>query len=186
MQFRVPQFLDVEDKIFGPFTFKQFGYLLGAIAFAYIFWKLLPVYVSMPLIILVSGTFLALAFVKINERPFGDILQAGFKYFLSSKIYVWQKRKIPTQTPQSNQNKLPTDSNGDERLRQNEMEIKKFGNTFSGLKSGGEKGEIRHFTFEQIKNLSNKLDVLNQPKQPKGVDRDLREEILKERNRFRI
>jgi len=37
MQFRVPQFLDIEDKVFGPFTFKQFGYMLGAIAFAYIF-----------------------------------------------------------------------------------------------------------------------------------------------------
>jgi len=184
MQFRVPQFLDVEDKIFGPFTFKEFGYLLGAIAFAYIFWKLLPVYVSMPLIILVSGTFLALAFVKINERPFGDVLQAGFKYFLSSKIYVWQKRENPQQATSFNQNKLSNNSN--ERLRQGELEIKRFGENFSALKSDGEKGEIKHFTFEQIKNLSKKLDVLNQPEKPKNITRDLREEILKERNRFRV
>lgn len=37
MQFKIPQFLDIEDKIFGPFTFKQFSYLLASIAFAYIF-----------------------------------------------------------------------------------------------------------------------------------------------------
>ncbi len=29
MRFEVPQFIDVEDKIFGPFTFKQFLYLAG-------------------------------------------------------------------------------------------------------------------------------------------------------------
>jgi hypothetical protein len=29
MQFRVPQFIDIEDKLFGPLTFKQFIYLAG-------------------------------------------------------------------------------------------------------------------------------------------------------------
>ncbi|TSC80302.1 MAG: hypothetical protein G01um101429_152 [Parcubacteria group bacterium Gr01-1014_29] len=28
-QFQVPQFIEVEDKIFGPLTTKQFFYLLG-------------------------------------------------------------------------------------------------------------------------------------------------------------
>jgi hypothetical protein len=59
MQFRIPQFIDIEDKVFGPFTFKQFGYLLGAIAFAYIFWKLIPYkLISILFILLFSGTFL--------------------------------------------------------------------------------------------------------------------------------
>jgi len=29
MRFEVPQFIEVEDKIFGPFTWKQFIYLMG-------------------------------------------------------------------------------------------------------------------------------------------------------------
>ena len=29
MRFEVPQFVDIEDKIFGPLTFKQFIYIAG-------------------------------------------------------------------------------------------------------------------------------------------------------------
>ncbi len=95
MQFRVPQFIDVEDKIFGPFTLKQFGYMLGAGGFAFIIWTLISFkIIAIILIIPISGMFLALAFVKINERPFVDFLENGLKYFSSSKIYTW-KQPIP-------------------------------------------------------------------------------------------
>jgi len=30
MRFEVPQFIDVEDKLFGPLTFTQFVYLAGS------------------------------------------------------------------------------------------------------------------------------------------------------------
>jgi hypothetical protein len=43
MQFQVPQFLDVEDKIIGPFTIKQFLYLAGGAGFAYLSWRYIPV-----------------------------------------------------------------------------------------------------------------------------------------------
>ena len=29
MQYQVPQFIEVEDKIFGPLTFKQLVYVVG-------------------------------------------------------------------------------------------------------------------------------------------------------------
>jgi uncharacterized membrane protein YcaP (DUF421 family) len=94
MQFRIPQFLDIEDKVFGPFTFKQFGYLLGAIAFAYIFWKLIPsAIISIFLILIFSGTFLALAFVKINTRPFADVLESAYKFLIGNKTFVWEKQQ---------------------------------------------------------------------------------------------
>lgn len=94
MRFRIPQFLDIEDKIFGPFTLKQFGYSLGAVAFAYIFWKLIPwKIVSLPFILVFSGTSFALAFVKINNRPFADILESAYKFILNNKTYIWQKKE---------------------------------------------------------------------------------------------
>jgi len=43
MRFKVPQFIDIEDKIFGPFSFKQFVYLAGGAGLCYIFFKTLPV-----------------------------------------------------------------------------------------------------------------------------------------------
>ncbi len=91
MRFQVPQFIDVEDKIFGPFTIKQFVYLAGGgavaiacITFFGVFWGLL---ISSPIVILA----LALAFYRINNRPFIDILEAGFKYMSANKLYVWKK-----------------------------------------------------------------------------------------------
>lgn len=99
MQFRVPQFIDIEDKIFGPFTFKQFAYLLGAGGFAFIIWTLIPIKIlAIIFIIPVSGLFLALAFFKVNNRPFAEALESAFKYYTGGKIYVWQQPKPKTKT----------------------------------------------------------------------------------------
>ena len=42
MQFQVPQFIEVEDKIFGPLTFKQFVYVAGGAGLAYLVWRVSP------------------------------------------------------------------------------------------------------------------------------------------------
>lgn len=92
MQFRVPQFIDLEDKVVGPLTLKQFGYILGAGGFSFIIWTFISVrLIALPLILVVSGLFLALAFLKINNRPFGDILESAFAYYTGSKIYTWKQ-----------------------------------------------------------------------------------------------
>jgi hypothetical protein len=94
MQFRVPQFIDVEDKLFGPFTFKQFVYILGALGFAFLIWTFVPIRIlAILLIIPISGLFLALAFVRINNRPFVDFLESAVKFFTSAKIYTWKQPK---------------------------------------------------------------------------------------------
>ena len=94
MQFRVPQFIDVEDKIIGSLTLKQFFYILGAAGTAFLFFKFIPIkIVAFLLAAPVSGFFLALAFVKINERPFMDFAESFFSYLLRGKVYVWQQPK---------------------------------------------------------------------------------------------
>lgn len=108
MQFKVPQFIDIEDKIFGPFTLRQFGYLLGAGGFAFLFWYLIPIKIfALPLILIFSGTFIALAFVKINNRPFVDFMESAMKYVMANKIYTW---KQPTQNTQNNYAEVVADS----------------------------------------------------------------------------
>lgn len=92
MQFRVPQFIDIEDKIFGPFTFKQFAYILGAGGFGFILWSLIPIkIIAIIFIVPVSGFFLALAFFKVNDRPFVEVVENFLKYHSNNKIYVWQQ-----------------------------------------------------------------------------------------------
>ncbi|MFO0743928.1 MAG: PrgI family protein [Candidatus Paceibacterota bacterium] len=163
MQFRIPQFLDIEDKVFGPFTFKQFGYLLGAIAFAYIFWKLIPsAIISIFLILIFSGTFLALAFVKINTRPFADVLESAYKFLIGNKTFVWEK-----------QQEIKKEELSSEILRQNEINKKK------------EEEAIKNkiITQDKIKELAGKLDILEE-KQEKRLN--LRESILKRSGKYQI
>jgi hypothetical protein len=44
MHYQVPQFIEIEDKIFGPLTLKQFIYLAGGVGLCLIFFSLLPIY----------------------------------------------------------------------------------------------------------------------------------------------
>ena len=94
MRFQVPQFIDIEDKIFGPFTFKQFVYLAGGAGSAYALWKLLPVYISVFLILPILILALALTFYKINGKPFVEVLQAWFIYTIKGKLFIWKQRKV--------------------------------------------------------------------------------------------
>src|SRR3989337_4032462 len=96
MRFKVPQFIDIEDKIFGPFTFKEFVYLAGGAGLCYVFFRILPLYASVPLILIVATFSLCLTFVKINKKPFIEILQAFFMYLLQSKLYIWKKKMEKT------------------------------------------------------------------------------------------
>lgn len=91
MQFKVPQFLDIEDKIFGPFTFREFAYLAGGAGICFVLYKLLGfVWGAIP-IIFMAGLSLALTFYKPNNKPFIYMIEAGLKYFTQSKLYIWKK-----------------------------------------------------------------------------------------------
>lgn len=89
MQFQVPQFIEVEDKIFGPLTFKQFVYLAGGAGMGYLLWRVLPIYIAAPLIMGFFGLGAALAFFKYNGQPFILALEHGFFFFVRSKLYLW-------------------------------------------------------------------------------------------------
>ena len=91
MRFQVPQFIEVEDKIFGPLTLKQFIYLAGGGGLAFIIYRLLPFYIALIVMAPVLALSLALAFYRINNKPFVFILEAAFKYLVSDKLYIWKK-----------------------------------------------------------------------------------------------
>ena len=91
MQYQIPQFIEIEDQIFGSLTLRQFIYIIGAGALDYMFFHLLPIFLSIPLMIPVSVLAGMLAFYKINNRPFIDISESAVKYYFGSKLYIWKK-----------------------------------------------------------------------------------------------
>ncbi len=92
MRYQVPQFIEVEDKIFGSLTFKQFIYLAGGGGLSFVLFRYLPsIYLSFIPIVIVIGFSTALAFYKINNKPFINVVEAAFKYYTSAKLFIWKK-----------------------------------------------------------------------------------------------
>jgi len=98
MQFQVPQFIEVEDKIFGPFTFKQFVYLGGGLGAGYLIWRLLPFYLAIPIVSVVVGFAAALAFFNYNGRPFIVAVENAFFFFTRTHLYLWDSTRAAKNT----------------------------------------------------------------------------------------
>lgn len=98
MRFQVPQFVEVEDKIFGPLTATQFVFLAGGIGFLVAMWLLLPTFLAVIIGGPVAALGIGLAFYKVNDRPLINMLQSAFEYLTRHKLYIWEKKKVPTGT----------------------------------------------------------------------------------------
>ncbi len=94
MQFHVPQYIDIEDKLFGPLTFKQAIYVAGGLGGSYAIYKIIPwIFVSAPLIMALAVITWALAFYPVSKlgKPFIEVLESAIKYTLGVKLYTWKK-----------------------------------------------------------------------------------------------
>ncbi|MCA9357075.1 PrgI family protein [Candidatus Nomurabacteria bacterium] len=92
MRFEVPQFIDIEDKIFGPLTWRQFLYLGGGVGMAVVMFFTLPlflfIFLGIPLALLAG----ALAFYPVNNRPFSFFLEAIYNYIRGQRLYLWRQK----------------------------------------------------------------------------------------------
>ncbi len=94
MEYQVPQFIEVEDKLVGPLSLKQFIYVAGAGGLCVVFFFYLNIIFAILLSIPVISLAGALAFYKVNGKPFVEVLEAGFSYYTGAKLFLW-KRKEP-------------------------------------------------------------------------------------------
>jgi hypothetical protein len=88
-QFTVPQFIDVEDKIIGPITTRQFvimlaGFLVMAIFYAIFDFSLFAT--ASLLVFAITGTF---SFAKINGRPFHFFVLNVIQTLKRPRLRVW-------------------------------------------------------------------------------------------------
>ncbi|MFA6414419.1 MAG: PrgI family protein [Candidatus Paceibacterota bacterium] len=108
MEYQVPQFIEVEDKIIGPLTLKQFIYIAGAGGLTVIFFSYLSFFFALLLSAPVVAFAAALAFYKVNGKPFIEVLEAGFSYYTGSKLFLWKHaepkaavKSAPSMTPEA-------------------------------------------------------------------------------------
>ena len=91
MQYKVPQKIDLEDKVIGPLTIKQFIWLLAGGMIGYVAFTTFQGLLGWFLIFVVVILTLAFAFVKVEEQPFSYLVTNILSFFLSPKIRLWNK-----------------------------------------------------------------------------------------------
>lgn len=91
MRYVVPQFIDVEDKIIGPLTVRQFFIMMGVTFVMFIEYKLsdfgLFLAVGIPTFV-IGGIF---AFFRVNGQPFHFFLLNLIQTFRRPGLRSWNK-----------------------------------------------------------------------------------------------
>ena len=91
-QFVVPQFLDVEAKIIGPITARQFLIMLGVLLVDFAIYRVfLNIFVVLILGVPVLGIGLIFSFARVNGQPFHFSVLNFIQTFRKPHLRVWDK-----------------------------------------------------------------------------------------------
>jgi len=88
-QFVVPQFIDVEDRVIGPITTRQFIIIIVALIVIFIEYKMSDFALFLLLAVLTFGLTGVFAFLKVNGRPFYYFLLNIFQTLKRYQLRVW-------------------------------------------------------------------------------------------------
>ena len=91
-QYQIPQFIEIEDKIIGPLTLKQFLWIHGGCATIFLIWSFSDFVLFIILSVPTAALFAALAFYKINGRPFIFFIFILIFYIFRAKFFLWDRR----------------------------------------------------------------------------------------------
>lgn len=93
MRFQVPQFLETETKLIGPFTLIQFLWIAGGAVIIFLLNFILSgIYFIIPSVI-VAGIALAFAYLKIEGMSLIVYLMNALSFTISSKRYLYTKKE---------------------------------------------------------------------------------------------
>ncbi len=90
-QFLIPQFIDVEPKILGPLTLRQFITIVIGIVLIVLCYKFADLSLFVLEFIIIASIVILMAFVKINGREFPYFLLDVVMFYIGSNIRVWKK-----------------------------------------------------------------------------------------------
>lgn len=91
MQYAIPQFIDVEDKVIGPLTVRQFMYLIGGVVLMVFWWSIADLTLFIFLSVITVGIAGTMAFLKINGRPIPAYASSVLQFFTKPRLRVWFK-----------------------------------------------------------------------------------------------
>lgn len=106
-QFVIPQFLEVESKIIGPITVRQFIVLMSAGLIVVIQYRIFDFTLFLVLAVPTTVIALVIAFLKVNGLPFQYFLLNLIQTIRRPSIRVWNKSKTDAEIRERMNTKAP-------------------------------------------------------------------------------
>lgn len=92
MRFQLPQFIEIETKLVGPMTLRQFLWVAGGAAILFLlFMTTQGGFIFFVFSLPIAAIFLALAFLKIDGMPLINYIAYLLSYILNPKRYIFRK-----------------------------------------------------------------------------------------------
>ncbi len=110
MQFAVPQFIEVESKVIGPISVRQFVILLCTAGAMFVLYELLSFAVFILPGIITLGIGVTFSFVKINSQPFHTFILSIVQTFKRPRLSVWYHQGIAPSIIATNKRKSKVDT----------------------------------------------------------------------------
>ncbi|HBR80658.1 MAG: hypothetical protein UX09_C0010G0005 [Candidatus Uhrbacteria bacterium GW2011_GWE2_45_35] len=99
-QFTVPQFIEVEDKILGPLSVRQFLILLSGAIVLVALYKMLRMVPFLIIGVPFLSVMVIFAFAKINGMPFHFFLLNLVQTLRKPRLRVWDKKLFNSELKQ--------------------------------------------------------------------------------------
>jgi hypothetical protein len=90
MQYQVPQFIETEDRVVGPFSIRQFIYVGVAALVTGICYFFVQTWLFAVVAVVTIGGALAFSFLKINGRPLIKVVTSAFNFYWKPQLYIWK------------------------------------------------------------------------------------------------
>lgn len=120
MMFSVPQFIDVEDKIAGPLTWRQLLWMIGMGATLLVAFNTFDTSLAITIAIPTVLIFVAFAFYRPNGFPLTTFVFYMILFLFRPKISVWERPTRKSSVPKAPEKKAETDT-GAKRIDQEKL-----------------------------------------------------------------
>ncbi|HXV26660.1 MAG TPA: PrgI family protein [Candidatus Paceibacterota bacterium] len=97
MRYQVPQFIETETKLVGPFTLRQFLWVAAGACFLILEFLFLSGPLRLGAAIITLAFFGSLAFVKIDGQPLINFFAYMLSYALGAKEYLFRRSEKKTE-----------------------------------------------------------------------------------------
>ena len=194
-QYKVPQDVEADDKLIGPFSFRQFVYLLiaaGLIALAVGLFQIFPALVIIPIPFILFFGALALPLKK--DQPMETYLAAVISYYLKPHNRVWtpgqRESTIHITAPKIVEDNRTRDITGEEATHRLSFLADIVDTEGYAIRGTGAPNQVREdliaeanatsdmFETSHFDNLENKI-ARNENQQHEEVMKEMREAIEK-------